>query len=93
MNTNKLQKYRLIVGISQTKLACKVGVAASTLSVIERGKIEPWPKLRKSLAKVLNVSEDDLFGTKKGSTAVSLEAPAVLSSKANIDGGESNHVG
>jgi len=90
---NKIQQYRQIAGLSQTKLACKAGIAASTLSAFENRKVAPWPKARKAIAKALHISEDDLFGTKKGSTAVSLEAPAVLSSKANIDGGESNHVG
>lgn len=78
MNTNRIQEYRQQAGVSQTKLACKVGIAASTLSAFESGRVEPWPKVRKALAKALRVKEADLFNNKKESTAVSLTAPAAL---------------
>jgi len=90
MNSNHIQKYRQQAGISQTKLACKIGIAASTLSAFERGRVEPWPKVRKAIAKALGVKEIDLFGNKKESTAVSLTAPAALSGD-YMTGGDPDH--
>ena len=90
MNTNRIQEYRQQAGVSQTKLACKVGIAASTLSAFESGRVEPWPKVRKALAKALRVKEADLFNNKKESTAVSLTAPAALSGD-YMTGGDPNH--
>jgi len=79
MNTNRIREYRMQAGISQTKLACKVGIAAGTLSNFETGKMEPWPKVRKALAKALGVKESDLFGNKKESIAGAVKLTAMLS--------------
>jgi len=91
LNTNRIQEHRKQAGISQTKLACKVGIAASTLSAFESGRVEPWPKVRKALAKALGVKETDLFGDKNENIAVSLTAPAILSDDYMI-GGDPDHV-
>jgi putative transcriptional regulator len=61
MIQNKVKEYREKSGISQTQLARRVEIASQNLSAIERGKLEAWPKVRKDLAKVLNVPESELF--------------------------------
>jgi len=86
MNTNQIREYRQKAGISQTKLACKIGIAASTLCNFENGKIEPWPKARKDIAKALGVKESDLFGNKNEASAVSLTAPALTPSNDTTGG-------
>ena len=86
MNTNNIREYRQQAGISQTKLACKIGIAASTLSAIENGRVEPWPKVRKALAKAIGIKESKLFGNKNEVTAEVVEAPAVTSSNDTAGG-------
>jgi transcriptional regulator with XRE-family HTH domain len=61
MHKNLIRKRRQSLGLSQTKLACKAGVAESTLSDLELGKRQAWPKIRKALAEALNVTEKELF--------------------------------
>ncbi len=61
MRQNRIREYREKAGLSQTKLACSVGVASGLVSDIELGKRDPWPKLRRALADSLKVSESDLF--------------------------------
>lgn len=87
MNTNHIQKYRKQAGISQTKLACKIGTAASTLSAFESGRVEPWPKARKAISKALGIKETDLFPKEKDSGAASLQAQAPKSNNQSINGG------
>lgn len=61
MFKNTIRKRRLELGLSQTKLACKIGVASTVMSNIELGKLKPWPKIKSDLAKVLETSEEELF--------------------------------
>ncbi|MFC2013485.1 helix-turn-helix transcriptional regulator [Chloroflexota bacterium] len=58
---NRLKEHREKVGLSQTELAWRAKMAAQNISAIERGKLAPWPKARKALAKALNISESELF--------------------------------
>jgi len=58
---NQVKVYRLKAGMSQTELARRVFVAGQNLSAVERGRLAPWPKLRKAVSEVLGVPEDDLF--------------------------------
>jgi len=58
---NHIRERRLALGVSQTKLACMVGMAESTLSNLESGKWKPWPKARRDIAEALGVSEEQLF--------------------------------
>ena len=60
-NMNRIRELREKVGLSQTGLACLVGLAASNLSNSETGKWPPWPKVRATLAKALEVTEEELF--------------------------------
>jgi len=61
MFRNRIRERRKELGLSQTKLACLVGMAESTLSNLELGKWKPWPKARKDLTRVLGVPEQELF--------------------------------
>lgn len=60
-NMNRIREIREERGLSQTRLACLAGIAASNLSNIETGKRSPWPKVRADLARALGVTEEDLF--------------------------------
>jgi transcriptional regulator with XRE-family HTH domain len=61
MFKNAVRKRRQELGLSLTKLAQLVGTAESTLSNIELGKWQPWPKIRRDLARTLGVKERELF--------------------------------
>ena len=61
MFKNRIRQKRQELGLSQTQLACQIGMAESTLSNIELGKWKPWPKAKRDLAKVLGASEEELF--------------------------------
>lgn len=61
MYKNKIREVREKFGLSQTKLACQIGMSGSTLSTLETGKRCPWPKARRDIAQALNVSENELF--------------------------------
>ncbi len=49
------------LGISQAELARRAGLTPVLVNHLERGKIYPWPKYRKSISEALNTSEDKLF--------------------------------
>ncbi len=61
MFINRIREVREKVGLSQTKLACQIGMAESTLSTLETGKRYPWPKVKRDIAKALKTSEGELF--------------------------------
>ena len=61
MFKNHIRERRMELGLSQTKLACLIGMAESTLSNLELGKWKPWPKARRDLAKALGTSEEEIF--------------------------------
>lgn len=61
MFKNSVKRRRLELSISQTRLACIVGMSPSNLSNLELGKWKPWPKARRDLAKALRVTEEELF--------------------------------
>lgn len=60
-----LKKARLKRGFSQVQIAEKLGVAKSTYSMYESGKREPNIDTIKKLSLLLDVSIDELFGSKK----------------------------
>jgi len=43
-----------------------LGVAGSTLSDLELGKRQAWPRIRKVLSQVLGTTEADLFPAEQG---------------------------
>lgn len=61
MHTNRIREKREELGVSQTQLACRIGMAGSTLSNLELGKWLAWPKARRDLSNALGVGEEDLF--------------------------------
>lgn len=58
---DKIREIREKRGLSQKELAVKIGVAKSTYSLYESGKREPDVEKIKKIAKVLEVSGDDLL--------------------------------
>ena len=58
---NIIHERRLELGLSQTRLAQRVGVAQSTLSDFELSKRKPWPKVKRNLALALGCNESELF--------------------------------
>ena len=58
---NNLSKLRKEKGINQTDLGRLVGVSRQTISLIERGDYNPSVIVALSLAKVFDVSVEDIF--------------------------------
>jgi DNA-binding XRE family transcriptional regulator len=58
---NKVREVREGIGMSQTELARRTHIGSPNLSAIERGKVVPWPKARRSLARVLRKTIAELF--------------------------------
>jgi transcriptional regulator with XRE-family HTH domain len=61
MYRNRIREQREKLGISQSRLACMIGIAGSTLSNLELGKWKPYPKARRDIAEALGVTEEELF--------------------------------
>ena len=58
----KLKRYRRGAGLTQVELAKRAGLAQSTVTQIEKGKItEPRPGTLRDLAEALGVSPMDLL--------------------------------
>lgn len=66
MAENHLKEYREARGLSQVELSRLARIAAPNLSAIERGRLLPWGKVKKRLAKALRCTESELFPTEKG---------------------------
>lgn len=66
MVENCLKEYREARGLSQVELSRLARVAAPNLSAIERGRLLPWPKVKRRLAKALRCTEAELFPDEKG---------------------------
>ena len=58
---NKVREVRKKKGMSQVALAKKIHIAQSNLSAVEHGKLAPWPKVKRSLARVLKTPIAELF--------------------------------
>ena len=58
---NNLSDLRKEKGINQTDLGRLVGVSRQTISLIERGDYNPSVMVALSLAKVFDVSVEDIF--------------------------------
>lgn len=58
---NNLSELRKEKGINQTDLGRLVGVSRQTISLIERGDYNPSVMVALSLAKVFDVSVEDIF--------------------------------
>ena len=58
---NRLKEYRARITVNQTEMGKLVGVSRQTISQIERGDYSPSVTLALKIAKVLNVSVEDIF--------------------------------
>lgn len=69
MVENRLKEYREARGLSQVELSRLARVAAPNVSAMERGRLLPWPKVKRRLAKALRCTETELFPEKGGQDA------------------------
>lgn len=58
---NKLRLFRSQVGLTQEELAQKTGVTRQTIISIEKGNYTPSVQLALRLAKVLEITVEELF--------------------------------
>ena len=58
---NRLKEYRAKINVNQTEMGNLVGVSRQTISQIERGDYSPSVTLALKIAKVLNVSVEEIF--------------------------------
>ena len=58
---NRLKEYRAKIKVNQTEMGNLVGVSRQTISQIERGDYSPSVTLSLKIAKVLNVSVEEIF--------------------------------
>ena len=62
---NRVKQFRKDQGLSQLKLAQKIGVARQTINLIENNKYNPSLELCINLAKALNTDLNSLFWEKR----------------------------
>ena len=58
---NRLKEYRSSKGINQTELGKVAGVTRQTISLIERGDYSPSVTLALKIARIFQVSVEDIF--------------------------------
>lgn len=58
---NNLKEHRTALGINQTELGKMAGVSRQTISLIERGDYSPSVALALKLAKICQVTVEDIF--------------------------------
>lgn len=61
MLENRIREFRERLGISQVELARWALIASTNLSAIECGRLAPWPKIKRRLARVLKTTLGELF--------------------------------
>lgn len=61
MVENRIREFRERLGISQVELARRIRIASPNLSNLERGRLAPWPKIERSLARALKTTPQELF--------------------------------
>ena len=57
---NRLKEYRSKLGINQTELGKRAGVSRQTISLIERGDYSPSVTLALKIAKICQVTVEDI---------------------------------
>lgn len=57
----RIHEYRKELGLKQSDLAKYVGVRTETIGRLENGKYNPSLKLAMDIAKIFNVSVEDVF--------------------------------
>lgn len=63
---NRLKEYRAKIKVNQTEMGNLVGVSRQTISQIERGDYSPSVTLALKIAKILNVSVEEIFSYEEG---------------------------
>lgn len=58
---NRLKEYRSRLGVNQTEMGKLAGVSRQTISQIERGDYSPSVTLALKIAKIFEVSVEDIF--------------------------------
>lgn len=58
---NQLKEHRSKLGLNQTEIGRLAGVSRQTISLIERGDYSPSVTLALKLAKICQVSVEDIF--------------------------------
>ena len=58
---NRLKEHRAALGVNQQELGRLAGVSRQTISLIERGDYSPSVTLALKIAKICNVSVEDIF--------------------------------
>ena len=66
MTENRIKEFREKAGLSQVELARRVRMASTNLNSIEHGRLAPWPKIKRRLARALKTTEAELFSDEKG---------------------------
>jgi len=61
MSKNRLREFREQAGLTQVQLARMALMASPNLSAIENGRLAPWPKVKRRLAKALKTTPEELF--------------------------------
>jgi len=61
MSSNHLKEFRERAGLSQVQLARMARMASTNLSSIENGRLAPWPKVKRRLARALKTTPEELF--------------------------------
>ena len=62
---NKVREFRIRAGLSQVEVARRAHMASTNLSAIECGRLAPWPKVKRALARVLKCNQAELFPPEK----------------------------
>lgn len=60
-----IKEYRSKLGINQTELGKRAGVSRQTISLIERGDYSPSVTLALKIAKICQVTVEDIFEYKE----------------------------
>ena len=61
MNTNRIKEFRERSGLSQVEVARRAHMASTNLNAIENGRLAPWPKVKRALARALKTTQEELF--------------------------------
>jgi DNA-binding XRE family transcriptional regulator len=59
--TNRIKELREQAGLTQVGLARRARMASTNLNAIENGRLAPWPKVKRALARVLKTTQEELF--------------------------------
>jgi len=61
MSSNHLKEFRERAGVTQVELARMARMASTNLNAIEHGRLAPWPKAKRRLARALKTTPEELF--------------------------------